>query len=548
MPEFWATPGHAHPGGVFASGLHKNYILLRTNAAGSNPYSAIYHEYFHALTAPSELWLPLWLSEGLAVFYGSTRIAGQQVELGRTEPALLAELRGSKLIPLEELFRADKCSPEYNERERTTLFYAESWALTHYLVLGDGQAHRRELEDYLSRVGSGAWPDEAARLAFGDLQELGDRLRDYIHRGFFASASIKTAPTNSESPHEAHSLSAAETLALIGDSFVCRDRLQDARPRLSEALRLDPKNAMAYEAMGLLHYRLHERDAAVQSLGQAIELNPDNFLSRYYRALLLQEPQTTPAGNTAIESDLSRSIALNPDFAPSYDALAGFYSRQGQKPSEALALAQKAIALDPGNVSYQIDAGLVLMQIGRYDDARAAGLQARAAARDADDRARVDAFLLTVEQAEEASASVSKLKEAQKSATSAAPQSGDSSPPMPAPASTPSPSPVPSPGSPPGDAAKSSTPKLGPRASAEGKIISVSCSGAELRLKLKMQGYSLDLHSSNYARVLFLYQNWSPPDNFNPCRHLNGVHAEVKYAVVHRQDYGGEILSLEILY
>ncbi len=76
----------------------------------------------------------------------------------------------------------------------------------------------------------------------------------------------------------------------------------------------------------------------------------------------------------------------------------------------------------------------------------------------------------------------------------------------------------------------------------------MSCSGAELRLKLKMWGYSLDLHSTDYARVLFLYQNWSPPDNFNPCRHLKGVHAEVKYAVVHQQDYGGEILSLEILY
>ena len=147
LPEFWVTPKHVHPDGVFISGLHKNYIVLRTNAAGPNPYNAIYHEYFHALTVPNEPWLPLWLSEGLAVFYGNTRITGREVELGQTDPALLAELHGAKLIPLDDLFRVEKSSPEYNEKERTTLFYAESWALTHYLLLGDGQAHRPHLEE-----------------------------------------------------------------------------------------------------------------------------------------------------------------------------------------------------------------------------------------------------------------------------------------------------------------------------------------------------------------------------------------------------------------
>jgi hypothetical protein len=73
--------------------------------------------------------------------------------MGVANPALIEELRHNKLIPLDVLFHVDASSPYYNEENKVSVFYAESWALTHYLMIGD--KHRQMLLDYASALASG---------------------------------------------------------------------------------------------------------------------------------------------------------------------------------------------------------------------------------------------------------------------------------------------------------------------------------------------------------------------------------------------------------
>ena len=128
----------------------------------------IYHEYVHSLTADATRRLPAWANEGLAEFYSTFRSdpSGRTVERGRPVTQHVALLRQSPLIPLDTLLAVDRESPYYNEQSKQGIFYAESWALVHYLANGTNGSRRPQLADYLSRLAGGMPIDDSFRAAF----------------------------------------------------------------------------------------------------------------------------------------------------------------------------------------------------------------------------------------------------------------------------------------------------------------------------------------------------------------------------------------------
>jgi hypothetical protein len=79
LPDYYQAKGSSHPSGYYLGGPEKNYVALRLdvtlNREAYEPYEPIYHEYVHYLTRRMMAQLPLWLTEGLAEFYGNTRLA-----------------------------------------------------------------------------------------------------------------------------------------------------------------------------------------------------------------------------------------------------------------------------------------------------------------------------------------------------------------------------------------------------------------------------------------------------------------------------------------
>jgi len=124
-------------GGYFLNGEDANYIAL-TLARGEAAYPTILHEYTHALLAETLPSTPLWLHEGLAEIYSTyTERSDRRTAIIGSPPAHhLRELQTGQLLPIEQLLSADASSPLYNEGERRGMFYAESWALVHYLLFG----------------------------------------------------------------------------------------------------------------------------------------------------------------------------------------------------------------------------------------------------------------------------------------------------------------------------------------------------------------------------------------------------------------------------
>ena len=79
----------------------------------------------------------MWLNEGLAEFYSTFQMVGdREALLGRPVPGHLEQLNLRTLLPLEDSANVRHDSPMYNEGDRRSLFYAQAWALTHMLLVG----------------------------------------------------------------------------------------------------------------------------------------------------------------------------------------------------------------------------------------------------------------------------------------------------------------------------------------------------------------------------------------------------------------------------
>jgi hypothetical protein len=142
--------------GLFQRGEDKNFVVFRQDVSNRERNHIIYHEYTHLILSMNPAPVPLWFDEGLAEFYGNTEIENREVLLGEPASEHVATLRENKLLPVETLFAVDHASPYYNEQKRGTIFYAESWALTHFLTMKAEAYPFRSSHHYMLWSGSAA--------------------------------------------------------------------------------------------------------------------------------------------------------------------------------------------------------------------------------------------------------------------------------------------------------------------------------------------------------------------------------------------------------
>src|SRR5215213_5372676 len=123
--------------GFFQAGEDVNYIAISLDPRDKDQFSTAFHEYVNLHIKDNIPGAPLWLNEGLAELYGSLQFSGNDALLGAPLFHYLRLLREQELLPLKTLFSIGIDSPHYNEQDKTGIFYGQSWALVHYLMLGD---------------------------------------------------------------------------------------------------------------------------------------------------------------------------------------------------------------------------------------------------------------------------------------------------------------------------------------------------------------------------------------------------------------------------
>ena len=324
-PEAYLAKGQLDLAGYFMRAPDKNYILLRLDAQGDHPYATVYHEYTHYMMRNASEWIPLWLNEGLAEFYQNTDIQEREVLLGQPSNDDILYLRQSRLLPLMTLLKVDQMSPYYHEEQKGSVFYAESWALTHYIEVTDRQKGTNRLEEYARLLIEKEDPVTAAQKAFGDLNLLQKSLNSYISQGQFMMFKMNRVMSIDESTFQVRAIPASDADAIRADVLVYNQRTKDAQALIDSTLRDDPKNALAHETKGYLKFREGDMQAARKWYGEAVQLDSQSYLAHYYYATMSMQSSVT-GKDAEIESSLLACIKLNPTFAPAYDALAGHYS------------------------------------------------------------------------------------------------------------------------------------------------------------------------------------------------------------------------------
>jgi tetratricopeptide (TPR) repeat protein len=368
--------------GYFQKGDDVNYITLSTELGGQNPYSIIYHEFVHLLVDNNLGNVPPWFNEGLAEYYSTFEIEeDRKVHLGELIPYHLQTLREDKLLPLRTLFAVDHYSPYYNERSKRGVFYAESWALVHYLILSNNGQHFPQVSQFLNLTDEGVAMDQAFKQSFQmEIEALQKELKKYIE-GHTFRMQIATFEHKLEFDREmtAAPLTEAAAQGYLGDLLLHLNRLNDAEVRLQQALALDPQLTQAQASFGILRARQGRFDEATKALQAAVKGDSNNYLVHFYYAYALSREgmdsnnlvREYPAGTAAtMRAELKRAIELNPSFPESYSLLAFVNMVTGDGLDEAIGLLKRAQALSPGRSDLPFMLAQIYMRQEKFDLAR----------------------------------------------------------------------------------------------------------------------------------------------------------------------------------
>lgn len=356
----------ANSSGYFQSGPDVNYIALTTEAGADDPFSIIFHEYTHLLVDNTFSNAPLWFNEGLAEYYSTFQITDdQKVVLGNPVASHVFLLRDNKMLPLPTLFAVDYKSPHYNERNKTSIFYAQSWALMHHLIIGKA-GRNEQLGKFIERLNFKVPLERAFQEAFGVTFEVMEKdLRNYIRqdryniiRGHFERK------LELDTNFETKVLTEAEGQAYLGDLLLHSNR-KESYTYLEKALKLDPNLAMAHASLGMAYFREGKVKEARASLERAVGGNSQNYLAHYYYAFTLSRSNPDEAPSIAgyppdvaakIREHLQKSIALRPDFPESYSLLAYVNLVTGKDLDETIAALKRVLSASPGqhNLKYML--------------------------------------------------------------------------------------------------------------------------------------------------------------------------------------------------
>jgi tetratricopeptide (TPR) repeat protein len=369
-------------GGFFVRADEINTMMLSLDAGEEETRHTIFHEavhwYFSAVEGP----MPLWLGEGLAELYATFELTDAKTyTFGNPINSYLALLRREPFMPLTRLFGTGRESLLYNEGTKASIFYAQSWAVVHYLFHGEGSPGREVIGRYLTLLGTAASPDEAFEQAFGGTYgEIEKKLRRYIERGRYRAYRYPRATDDIARLLSVARASPADLELARGSLLLGARNPEAAEPHLLAAAAHAPKDPRPWELLGNIALARRDFDAALSTLSKAAAAGSTNYLVYHNLGVAHFPPSLVPGlrfySHDPVEMDKAaanfrRAIALAPAHVNSYEGLAGLISAMQTFDPGDFALLRRGAKLAPDNPV--IETGLAAAEIrsGNVADGRA---------------------------------------------------------------------------------------------------------------------------------------------------------------------------------
>ncbi|MFA4893559.1 hypothetical protein [Brevundimonas sp.] len=337
------------------------------------------HEYGHHFMARSgDGRYPGWLSEGFAEYFATATVTERgKATIGLPDPGRQYALQQNRWLPMDQVLRA-KGSFDIEDRTGRSMYYAQSWALTHW-ALGDADRVRR-LGAYQTAVSGGQDPVDAWQAAFGMTPEqLTSQLRAYLRSGL-RYAPMDVPPITPVITVSSLSPAADAVLLPLINARTPNPAEVDG-PALLASLRAAaarfPADPLALVALGRAERQWGEDAAAEAALTAALERQADNI-----EALLLMADIVDERGDLAADEVegvrqrrlaqgfLRRALDADPTDYRVYAALARIRRGASDYPSDNdLMTWVLAVQYAPQVMSIRGDAAMAMLESGRYDEA-----------------------------------------------------------------------------------------------------------------------------------------------------------------------------------
>jgi tetratricopeptide (TPR) repeat protein len=355
----------------------RDYIVMGNVAIESFP--AAVHEYTHLMTTRAKLNFPLWLHEGFADVNSMLRQNADKLILGGFYPGRMDVLRTEKWLSVAALTKIAHNSPEYNEKKRAGVFYAQSWLLTHMVYLSD--AYRPKFPQFMTRlVSSGSAATAFAEVYGKSLPEVENELKKYLKNDRITVISVEAKlekPAERPVTRELSDVDLRLTFALLASHGEKKAEADEAYQKLAVDFPNDPdiQEALAHRAL-----RKGLTDDAQKHYARAIESGSRNPVMYFAYGKLLQGD---PSKDAEMIRVLSKAVELKPDFTDAM-LLLGLTRYNAQKYGEAIETLIKIKRVTP-------DQAEPLFQALAYSYARLGAIpQAKEAAASAGKYARTD--------------------------------------------------------------------------------------------------------------------------------------------------------------
>jgi tetratricopeptide (TPR) repeat protein len=181
--------------------------------------------------------------------------------------------------------------------------------------------------------------------------------------------SLKANPNNAEAKEGLSEALTATAIQEAGESLN-----ESAVPLLDEAVKLDPKNAVAYAKLGEIHDAKGRNDQALINFEKALAIEPE-FTSLYLPVgIAYVEAGKIPEG----ENYLNKATAAGLDSSEAKFARITILTKQG-KDAEALAMYDEILKTEPNNAQAHYQKGVLHAKLNQEDLAVASYKAATAA-------------------------------------------------------------------------------------------------------------------------------------------------------------------------
>lgn len=408
--------------GYFQAGEDLNYITISLDGRFEDAYSIIFHEYVHFLinTNFGRSTVPTWFNEGLAEYYRTFKIENdQKVTLGDIEPGHLQLLQQTQLMPLRDFFGVDGYTLLQQGNHSRSIFYAQAWAMIHYLIQGNKGANTDGMYKFLNLLANDVEPEKAFREVFQmDYAAMEAALKKYVEqRKFQASLVTFQKKLVFDTEMFVAPLAEADANAYLGDLLYHTREYADAETYLNKALALDPNSALANTSLGLVRMRDRKFAEAKKHLEKAIAADQKNHFVYYNYAFILSRENMDEFGYVSkfpadaakkMRDALQKAIEIKPDFTESYRLLSYINLVNNENLDESLALLKKGLTLQPGNQEYALLAAQIYMRQEKYADAKEIVEKIAKSTTDSRQRATAENLLSAIKQYEESKAEIEK--------------------------------------------------------------------------------------------------------------------------------------------